>query len=231
MLTPQEVAERTFTKAKFGGGYTMQEVDDFLDQITSDYNALFEENAGLKGKLKILADKIAEYRETEDVMRATLRSAQKTASDIVAEAESKREDILNALEEDIRARKKAYDDEIAVCRAQLANAREETANYLAAVRELTERQQSFLEQLPDLVQTPAPEEEPAPAAAQKTPDAPAAEREPAPEQPDAIEEMIAEEAKPDETAAEQQPETPPVSTGTSRIDFSNLKFGRDYEIK
>ena len=34
MLTPQEVAERTFTKAKFGGGYTMQEVDDFLDQIT-----------------------------------------------------------------------------------------------------------------------------------------------------------------------------------------------------
>ena len=124
MLTPQEVAERTFTKAKFGGGYTMQEVDDFLDQITSDYNALFEENAGLKGKLKILADKIAEYRETEDVMRATLRSAQKTASDIVAEAESKREDILNALEEDIRARKKAYDDEIAVCRAQLANAPE-----------------------------------------------------------------------------------------------------------
>ena len=231
MLTPQEVAERTFTKAKFGGGYTMQEVDDFLDQITSDYNALFEENAGLKGKLKILADKIAEYRETEDVMRATLRSAQKTASDIVAEAESKREDILNALEEDIRARKKAYDDEIAVCRAQLANAREETANYLAAVRELTERQQSFLEQLPDLVQAPAPEEEPAPAAAQKTPDAPAAEREPAPEQPDAIEEMIAEEAKPDETDAEQQPETPPVSTGTSRIDFSNLKFGRDYEIK
>lgn len=231
MLTPQEVAERTFTKAKFGGGYTMQEVDDFLDQITSDYNALFEENAGLKGKLKILADKIAEYRETEDVMRATLRSAQKTASDIVAEAESKREDILNALEEDIRARKKAYDDEIAVCRAQLANAREETANYLAAVRELTERQQSFLEQLPDLVQTPAPEEEPAPAAAPETPDDPAAEREPAPEQPDAIEEMIAEEAKPDETAAEQQPETPPVSTGTSRIDFSNLKFGRDYEIK
>ena len=55
MLTPQAVAERTFTKAKFGG-YTMQEVDDFLDQITKDYTALFEENASLKGKLKVLAD-------------------------------------------------------------------------------------------------------------------------------------------------------------------------------
>ncbi len=226
MLTPQEVAERTFTKAKFGSGYTMQEVDDFLDQITSDYNTLFEENAGLKGKLKILADKIAEYRETEDVMRATLRTAQKTASDIVAEAENKREDILNALEEDIRARKKAYDDEIAACRAQLANAREETANYLATVRELTERQQSFLEHLPEQIQSPVPEQ---PDAAPETAEAAPAE-EPAPEQLDAIEEMIAEEAKPAE-AEPEQPETPPVGAGTSRIDFSNLKFGKDYEIK
>ena len=197
MLTPQQVAERTFTKAKFGG-YAMQEVDDFLDQITSDYNALFEENAGLKGKLKILADKIAEYRETEDVMRATLRNAQKTASDIIAEAESKREDILNALEEDIRARKQSYDDEIAACRAQLASAREETANYLAAVRDLTEQQQSFLERLPEMFRKfeetgEAPE-------AEEAEEAPVEE---SPDAEDAVAELIAGESAP---AAEDVPE-------------------------
>ena len=248
MLTPQQVAERTFTKAKFGG-YSMQEVDDFLDQITSDYNALFEENAGLKGKLKILADKIAEYRETEDVMRATLRNAQKTASDIIAEAESKREDILNALEEDIRARKQSYDDEIAACRAQLASAREETANYLAAIRDLTEQQQSFLERLPEMFRKfeetggeSADGEAEAPVAPEA---APVAE---IPEAEDTVADLIAGESGPmveyvpeeeeevpaaDSAAPEEQsaPEEEAAGAGTSRIDFSSLKFGKNYEIK
>ncbi|MCC8129039.1 MAG: DivIVA domain-containing protein, partial [Clostridiales bacterium] len=78
MLTPEAVEAQTFTKAK-RGGYTMTEVDNFLDQITQDYRTLCAENADLRGKLKILADKINEYRETEDIMRATLYNAQKTA--------------------------------------------------------------------------------------------------------------------------------------------------------
>ena len=238
MLTPQAVAERTFTKAKFGG-YTMQEVDDFLDQITKDYTALFEENASLKGKLKVLADKINEYRETEDIMRATLHNAQKTANEIVSEAENKREAILDALEQDIRARKKAYDDEIAVCRAQLASAREKTTEYIAMIQDLTDQQQAFLSKLPDLgqggdVEEPA-EEAPAEEAvsAGETP-----AEQPAPEQEgDTIGEMIAQEAE--ETPAPEQeapaePEEAPAEqpfSSTSRIDFSNLKFGKDYEIK
>lgn len=241
MLTPQAVAERTFTKAKFGG-YTMQEVDDFLDEITKDYGALCEENASLKGKLKVLADKISEYRETEDIMRATLHTAQKTANEIISEAESKREAILDALEQDIRARKKAYDDEIAVCRTQLASAREKTAEYIAMIQELTDQQQEFLSKLPDLGQGGDVEE---PAAE----DAEAAGEAPAGEQPkeDSIGDMIAQEAEEAPAAAEAAPEEVPEEapapeqapvqaveqpfSTTSRIDFSNLKFGKDYEIK
>ena len=33
MLTPQEVSERAFTKASFGG-YNMAQVDEFLDILT-----------------------------------------------------------------------------------------------------------------------------------------------------------------------------------------------------
>ena len=32
MFTPQEIQEQTFSKAVFGG-YDMQQVDDFLEQI------------------------------------------------------------------------------------------------------------------------------------------------------------------------------------------------------
>ena len=55
MLTPQEVAEHSFAKASFGG-YNMTMVDEFLDQVTNDYTALFKENATLKAKMKVLAD-------------------------------------------------------------------------------------------------------------------------------------------------------------------------------
>ena len=78
MLTPQEVEERVFPKAK-KGGYDMQDVDNFLDQLTADYTELYKENAVLKRKMKVLADKITEYQETEGAMRATLLTAQKMA--------------------------------------------------------------------------------------------------------------------------------------------------------
>ena len=240
MLTPQQVAEQTFNPVGRGknSGYNMEEVDNFLDQITAEYTALANENTDLKNKLKILADKITEYRETEDMMRSTLRSAQKTANDMVAEAEQKREGILDALEQDIRARKAAYDDEIAICRAQLAAARKETADYISSIQALTDRQQSFLDTLPDLgldgelegeteLETPeVPAEEPA-----------AEEAVAEPETADSIGDLIADEAaeaieEEEEEAPAPAPQPEPVaSSATSRIDFSNLKFGKDYKIK
>ena len=63
MLTPQEVAQRSFGKASFGG-YNMAMVDDFLDELTADYEALFNENALLKQKLGVLSGKIREYQST-----------------------------------------------------------------------------------------------------------------------------------------------------------------------
>ena len=56
MMTPQEVANCTFAKAVMGG-YNMASVDDFLDKLTEDYAALYKENAALKSKLKVVADK------------------------------------------------------------------------------------------------------------------------------------------------------------------------------
>ena len=61
MFTPQEVSEKTFPKSSsFSSGYNMASVDEFLDTLTEDYTALYKENAALKAKLKILAEKMEE---------------------------------------------------------------------------------------------------------------------------------------------------------------------------
>ena len=74
MLTPQEVSARSFTKSVMGG-YNMTMVDEFLDELTDDYTSLYKENASLKAKLKVLVEKVEEYRATEDSMRVTLLAA------------------------------------------------------------------------------------------------------------------------------------------------------------
>ena len=80
MFTPQEVSEKVFPKASFGGGgYNMASVDEFLDALTEDYTALFKENVTLKAKLKVLAEKVEEYRSTEEAMRKALMTAQRMA--------------------------------------------------------------------------------------------------------------------------------------------------------
>ena len=92
MLTPQEVSSKTFPKAVMGG-YAMASVDEFLDALTEDYTNLYKENAALKGKVKALMEKMEEYRQVEDAMRSTLLAAQRTAKEIVSEAEQKRDAI------------------------------------------------------------------------------------------------------------------------------------------
>ena len=75
MFTPQEIQEQTFSKAVFGG-YDMQQVDDFLEPLTEDYIMLYKENSVLKSKMKVLVEKLEEYRGQEAAMKQQMAQAQ-----------------------------------------------------------------------------------------------------------------------------------------------------------
>ena len=126
MLTPQEVEERVFPKAK-KAGYDMQDVDNFLDQLTADYTELYKENAVLKRKMKVLADKITEYQETEGAMRATLLAAQKMADQLVDEAKTKREKMLSDAETIVKSQLGKLSERVAEEEAKLRKAQASVA--------------------------------------------------------------------------------------------------------
>ena len=98
MMTPQEVSGKTFPKAVMGG-YGMAAVDEFLDKLTEDYTDLFKENAALKGRIKQLNEKIDEYRQIEESLRATLLAAQRMADEMTAQARAKRDAVIQEAEE------------------------------------------------------------------------------------------------------------------------------------
>ncbi len=88
MFTPQEIEQISFNRATFGG-YDMQAVDEFLEPLTEDYITLYKENSLLKSKMKVLVNKLEEYRANEASMKDAIVNAQKTCDLMVKEAEAK----------------------------------------------------------------------------------------------------------------------------------------------
>lgn len=171
MMTPQEVANCTFAKSMMGG-YNMASVDDFLDKLTEDYSILYQENATLKNKMKLLVDKVAEYRNMEDTMRSTLLTAQRTANNLVAEAERRRDAIVSdasggakerlqeiknqlaAQERRLQDKRLEVDREIEAENRRLALAQEELRNFIRTVQAVCKQEVAFLARLPDLPAQP-----------------------------------------------------------------------------
>lgn len=244
MLTPQEVSTHVFSKARMGG-YNMAMVDEFLDTLTDDYTTLYKENAALKAKLKVLVEKIEEYRATEDSMRATLLTAQKMASQMVKDAEAEKAKLLEHAEADAAVRKAELEAAITAETERLRIAREESAAFIANMRRLCNSELEFLDGVPDL---PVEQVSAAPAAVSEQvesiessvmasfdePKALFEEETPAEETLDtAVDAILAEEAAPapaEEPAAEEAPADEPEDLeATRRIDFGDLKFGRNYK--
>ena len=151
MFTPQEVSEKTFPKsARFSEGYQMAAVDEFLDSLTEDYTALFKDNVALKAKLKVLAEKVEEYRSTEDSMRATLVTAQKMAAKLVQEAQVEKDNMVAEARKDAAAEMARLDGETDKVRRKLALAQKELADFVRRSNDLIEKQKKFLAALPEM---------------------------------------------------------------------------------
>ncbi|MDE6922166.1 MAG: DivIVA domain-containing protein [Oscillospiraceae bacterium] len=150
MMTPQEVASHSFAKATLGG-YNLAQVDEFLDALTEDYTALYNENAILKNKLKVLSDTVEEYRATDNAMRKTLLAAQKMADDMVADAKRKKQELVGEAEHDASQRVEELQKAVKAEEFRLKKAQESTAAYVRKLAKAHDEELAFLANLGELV--------------------------------------------------------------------------------
>ncbi len=97
MITPLDIENKRFGKQKLGG-YNVNEVDDFLDELTLEYGKLYKENAELKAQREELDSNVGKYKNIENTLQNTLVMAQKTADEITAVAKQQAEQIIKDAE-------------------------------------------------------------------------------------------------------------------------------------
>ena len=146
MLTPQEITDKVFVKAVIGG-YDMKVVDDFLESVCADYTALYKENAILKGKLKVLVEKVEEYRSTEDSMRMALLTAQRMGEEITTEANKMKEETLRNADLEIQSRLAETARRIADEELRLNVAAKETGKFIELSQAIMRKHSEFLSRL------------------------------------------------------------------------------------
>ena len=70
MLTPVDVENKVFKKAKLGG-YDINDVEDFLEKLIVDYEAVFKEVTELKDKCENLQESVKYYKSLEQGIEPT----------------------------------------------------------------------------------------------------------------------------------------------------------------
>ena len=197
-MTPQDIREKTFEKAMFGG-YDMAAVQNYQEEVATELANAQKEIAVLKGKMKVLVDKIEEYRASEDAMRLAILSAQKVGKQIEDDAQARADKILGEAKNTSDRILGGLQHETANEEAKLLNAKTSCAKFLEDVRNLCLTQLEYLDGVAGSKAASAPR-----AAARPT--ASAAPAEPAPAAP--AESVPA--AQPEAPAAEQPVQAEPV---------------------
>ena len=176
MITAQDIREKTFEKARFSG-YDMASVDDFLEELAEDVTATQKENAVLKSKMKVLVDKIEEYRTNESALNQAILSAQKLSVQIENDARTRSANIVAEAEAKAAALLGNIDDRIAQEESRLQAAKLSSAKFFDSARELCQKQLQTLDAImkatgseavkPEQIripkEQPAPVSEPTPA--------------------------------------------------------------------
>ncbi len=120
MITPLEIENKKFSK-KTLNGYDPEEVDEFLDELTKDYEKLYKQVAEGKDELEELKEKLKHYTQIESTLQSTLllaqsaseevkNAAQKQADQIIKESEIKAKEVTKGLDQEINNKKKELED-------------------------------------------------------------------------------------------------------------------------
>ncbi len=146
MLTPLDIENKKFSKQMMNG-YSVEEVDDFLDDLTVDYQKLYKESAENKNKLEELTQSISKYKNIETTLQNTLIMAQTAADDMKNAAKKEAEQIISEAQTEAKKTVIELEREITLKRKELEDIEKQFDVYKAKMESLLISQLELLKEV------------------------------------------------------------------------------------
>ncbi|MCL6456774.1 MAG: DivIVA domain-containing protein [Gorillibacterium sp.] len=84
-LSPLDIHNKEF-KTRIGRGYDQDEVNEFLDLVIKDYEAIIRENKELQSQILNIQDRLAHFQNIEESLGKTIIVAQEAADEVKGNA-------------------------------------------------------------------------------------------------------------------------------------------------
>ncbi|HLT24461.1 MAG TPA: DivIVA domain-containing protein [Ignavibacteria bacterium] len=139
-ITSKDIRKRDFRKAM--RGYDVNEVDAFLDTISSNFEKLVIENKSMQDRIKALESDVEVYRENEQTLQKAIVKSQDLADEIVENAKKKAELINKEAELNIKDYKQNLDEDINQKRSELEELKLRNERLVEEVRNFIEEKLS-----------------------------------------------------------------------------------------
>ena len=143
MLTPIDIDNKVFKKAKLGG-YDIKDVEDFLVLVMSDYEKLYRENSDLRGQVNVLQQSVDHYSALEAGIDRTVENAQSEADSIKLEAQKQAESIKSSAELDAKQKLEDLQRQIIKAEVDIETKKKEMQIYKIKVQSMLEAQLKIL---------------------------------------------------------------------------------------
>ncbi|MFQ9401918.1 MAG: DivIVA domain-containing protein [Dialister sp.] len=85
MITPMDIHNKTFSRGL--RGYSQEEVDAFLEELSGDYERIYREHREMEEEMDTIRTKLRNYEKMEATMSSTLVMAQETAENVKKNAQ------------------------------------------------------------------------------------------------------------------------------------------------
>lgn len=144
MFTPLELEKKEFKK---GIGYSKRSVNEFLEKLRADYEAIYKENIELKDKIGLLNEAISQYKAMEEVLKTSMINAQTSAEEIKNNAQEKATNIIQEAEFLAQRNREFSNQEVIDARVEAENLRKEMQVYKAKVEAILKSQLEMLSEM------------------------------------------------------------------------------------
>ena len=146
MITPLDIENKKFSKQMMNG-YSVEEVDDFLDDLTEDYSKNYKEVTELKAKVEELNKNLEHYKTIEETLQNTLVMAQSTAEDVKNVAKQQADQIINEAKGNAKKQVEELETEIIAKRKELEDVKKQFDIYKAKMESLLISQLELLKDI------------------------------------------------------------------------------------